>query len=187
MLDLPFKALAFATDLVGLTARKDPDRQLGSAHDFSFTSIRGEPLALAAFSGRALLVVNTASKCGFTSQLKGLQELHDRYQERGLTVLGVPSNDFAGQEPGSETEIQSFCELNYGVSFQMTAKVSVSGAQAHPLFPWLRDQLGALSVPRWNFYKYLIDADGHAVDWFASTTAPTTGPLIRAIEGVLPE
>ena len=187
MLDIPFKALAFATDLVGLTGRKDPDRQSGSAHDFTFTSIRGEPLPLADYAGRAVLVVNTASKCGFTSQLKGLQELHDRYGDRGFTVVGVPSNDFAGQEPGSETEIQSFCELNYGVSFPMTAKVHVSGAEAHPLFPWIREQLGPLSAPRWNFYKYLIDGEGHAVNWFASTTAPTAGPLVRAVEGVLPD
>ena len=187
MLDLPFKALTFATDLVGLTGRKAPDRQTGSAHDFSFTGIRGETLALSDYRGRALLVVNTASKCGFTSQLKGLQEIYDTYKNRGLTILGVPSNDFADQEPGSEAEIESFCELNYGVSFPMTAKQQVSGADAHPLFGWLREQLGGLSAPRWNFYKYLIDPDGHAVDWFASMTAPTTGSVVRAIEGVLPD
>lgn len=187
MLDLPFKALTFATDLVGLTGRKAPDQQSGSAHDFSFTDIRGNTLALSDFAGRALLVVNTASKCGFTSQLKGLQEVYDTYRQRGFVVLGVPSNDFAGQEPGNESDIASFCELNYGVSFPMTAKQRVSGSNAHPLFGWIREQLGLLSAPRWNFYKYLIDPNGHAVDWFASTTAPNAGPLVRGIEAVLPD
>ncbi len=186
MLDLPFKALTFATDLVGLTGRKAPSSQSGSAHDFSFTDIRGTDLPLAGFAGRALLVVNTASKCGFTKQLQGLQEIYDTYRERGFVVLGVPSNDFAGQEPGSEADIQSFCELNYGVSFPMTAKQRVSGTDAHPLFSWLGEQLGMLSAPRWNFYKYLIDPDGHAIDWFASTTPPASGSVVRAIEAVLP-
>ena len=187
MLDLPFKALTFATELVGLTGRTPPEKQSGSAHDFSFTSIRGASLPLSDFAGKTVLIVNTASKCGFTGQLDGLQQIHETYKERGFTVLGVPSNDFGGQEPGSEGEIESFCQINYGVSFPMTAKEHVSGPNAHPVFVWMRDQLGGLTAPRWNFYKYLIDPDGHAVDWFASTTRPTASTLTRAIEAALPD
>ena len=153
---------------------------------FSFTSIDGQPLSLADYRGKAVLVVNTASRCGFTHQYAGLQTLWETYRDRGLVVLGVPSNDFGAQEPGSETEIKEFCIVNFNIDFPMTEKQVVSGANAHPFYQWSGEQLGVLSKPKWNFYKILLDSDGNAVDWFASTTGPDANKLIAAIESVLP-
>lgn len=157
-----------------------------SAHQFDFTAIDGSPLPLSQFEGKAVLVVNTASFCGFTGQYEGLQALWEEYRDRGLVVLGVPSNDFGGQEPGTAEEIKAFCTVNYAIDFPMTEKVTVKGSDAHPFYRWASDQLGAMSKPRWNFYKILIDPDGKAVAWFASTTKPRSGKLRRAVEEALP-
>ena len=119
-----------------------------------------------------LLVVNTASKCGFTPQYKGLEALYKKYKDRGLVIIGVPSNDFGQQEPGTPQEIKHFCELNYGVTFPMTSKQVVSGKDAHPFYQWAHEVLGFNSAPKWNFHKYLIDISGKPVDYFASTTTP---------------
>jgi glutathione peroxidase len=125
----------------------------GSAHTFTFKSINREDIInLSDFSGRAVLVVNTASRCGFTSQYNGLQSLWTKYKDRGLVVLGVPSNDFGGQEPGTEKEIQSFCTVNFDIDFPMTEKQVVSGKSAHPFYIWAAQELGTLSKPRWNFF-----------------------------------
>lgn len=157
----------------------------GSAHAFTFTSIEGEALPLSRFAGQTVLVVNTASQCGFTHQYAGLQDLWRRYRDRGLVVLGVPSNDFGGQEPGTEAEIKTFCEVNFDVDFPMTAKVQVTGEGAHPFYRWAADQFGVMAKPRWNFHKYLIGPDGRAVDWFSTATAPTADTVIQAIEAQL--
>jgi glutathione peroxidase len=159
----------------------------GTAHDFAFTAIDGSPLPLSQFAGRAVLVVNTASRCGFTGQYDGLQRLWQRYRDRGLTVLGVPSNDFAGQEPGSEQDIRAFCTTGFGVDFPLTAKVHVRGSSAHPFYRWAGDRFGVLARPRWNFHKYLIGPDGQPATWFSSMTAPTAGRLVRAVEAALPK
>lgn len=159
----------------------------GSSHVFTFKSINGEEsIKLSDFSGKAVLVVNTASRCGFTSQYNGLQSLWEKYKDRGLVVLGVPSNDFGSQEPGTEKEIKNFCTVNFNVNFPMTEKQVVSGKSAHPFYIWAAKELGALSKPRWNFFKILIDGDGKAVDWFASNTSPTSSKVISAIESILP-
>ncbi len=152
-----------------------------TAHDFTFENIEGGPLPLADFAGQPILLVNTASMCGFTPQYEALQTLWSQYRDRGLVVLGVPSDDFGGQEYGSTAEIKQFCEINYGIDFPMTEKVAVKGDDAHPYYQWVRTQ-GRLMVPRWNFHKHLIDADGNIVDWFASTTAPDSRKVIDAIE-----
>ncbi len=157
-----------------------------TAYDFDFTSIDGQPMPLSQYKGKAILVVNTASFCGFTGQYEGLQALWDEYRDRGLVVLGVPSNDFGGQEPGTAEEIKAFCTVNYAVDFPMTEKVAVKGADAHPFYRWTAQELGAMSKPRWNFYKILISPDGRPVKWFASTTSPRSGKLRRAVEEVLP-
>jgi len=157
-----------------------------TAHDFSFAAIEGGALPLSDFSGRAVLVVNTASRCGFTRQYGDLQALWSRYRDRGLVVLGVPSNDFGGQEPGTETEIKTFCEVNFDVDFPMTEKVHVSGETAHPFYDWARQELGALAKPRWNFHKYLVAPDGRLVDWFSTPTSPLSKRVIRAVEANLP-
>ena len=134
-----------------------------------------------------MLVVNTASKCGFTSQYRGLQALHRKYADRGLTILGVPSNDFGAQEPGSADEIQDFCEAHFGIEFPLTEKVQVAGDDAHPFFRWAAQEMGPLAQPRWNFHKYLIAPDGRLVDWFSSATEPEAVSVCHSIETNLPQ
>lgn len=156
-----------------------------SAYDFSFTSIDGDPLPLSTYQGKTVLIVNTASRCGFTRQYGDLQSVWQTYRDRGLVVLGVPSNDFGNQEPGTEAEIKRFCEVNFNVDFPMTEKVTVKGAGAHPFYQWAAQTLGPQAVPGWNFHKYLIGPTGELVDWFASPVAPTSGAVTSAIEGQL--
>lgn len=157
-----------------------------SAHDFAFTSIEGGELPLSRFAGKAVLVVNTASRCGFTHQYSGLQSLWSRYRDRGLVVLGVPSNDFGGQEPGSEAEIKEFCEVNFSVDFPMTAKVHVRGDEAHPFYRWAVAKLGQDAAPQWNFHKFLVTPDGRLVSWFSTRTPPESEAVTKAVEAVLP-
>jgi glutathione peroxidase len=157
-----------------------------SAHAFSFTGIDGTPLPLASFAGKAVMVVNTASRCGFTGQYSELQALWDRYRDRGLVVVGVPSNDFGGQEPGTEAEIKTFCAVNFDVDFPLTMKQHVTGERAHPFYRWAAAELGAGAKPRWNFHKYLIAPDGRLADWFSTMTPPTAQRVIEAVEALLP-
>jgi glutathione peroxidase len=156
-----------------------------SAHDFSFTSIDGGPLPLADLKGKAVLVVNTASKCGLTPQYAGLQSLWRTYKDRGLVVLGVPCNDFGGQEPGSEADVKAFCATNYSVDFPMTSKNKVVGEAAHPLYKWAEAEAGEAAVPQWNFHKLLIGKDGTLKATFASGVTPDDGSLVAAVEGAL--
>ena len=156
-----------------------------TAHDFVFENIEGGELRLADYAGKAILLTNTASMCGFTPQYEALQALWEEYEPRGLVVIGVPSRDFGGQEYGSSAKIKQFCEINYGIDFPMTEAVKVKGEDAHPYYDWVREQ-GRMMVPRWNFHKHLIDADGRIVDWFASTTAPDSRKVKAAIEAILP-
>ncbi len=146
-----------------------------SLSDFSAPAIDGTGTDLSTYDGKVVLVVNTASQCGFTGQYKGLQELHDTYADQGLVVLGFPCDQFGNQEPGSEDEIASFCERNFGVDFPLFAKVDVNGDAAHPLFAWLRKEKGGLlgGKIRWNFTKFLIGRDGTVISRHAPTTEPT--------------
>ncbi len=157
-----------------------------SIHDFSATSIDGVERQLADYKGNVVLVVNTASQCGFTPQYKGLEELYKTYVDRGLVVLGFPCDQFGHQEPGDESEIASFCELNFGVTFPLFAKVDVNGANAHPLFEFLRTEKGGLigNKIRWNFTKFLVDAEGNVVQRYGSTTTPES--IADDIEALLP-
>lgn len=173
-------ALLFST--IPASAQESADK---TAYDFSFTSIDGEPLPLSEFAGKVILVVNTASKCGFTGQYAGLQELYDMHKDAGLVVLGVPSNDFGGQEPGSEAEIKEFCQNTYAVTFPMTEKVSVSGDEAHPFYKWARKIVGWPGAPKWNFHKYVVARDGSLVDYFSSMTAPDSANLKLKLEDEL--
>ncbi|MFM9889671.1 MAG: glutathione peroxidase [Rickettsiales bacterium] len=162
------------------------EAQKGSAYDYQFTAlIGGKPMLLSQFKGKVLLVVNTASECGFTPQYEGLEKLYETYKDKGLVVLGVPSNDFGGQEPGDSAQIAHFCKLNYGVTFPMAAKEVVSGHGAHPFYAWASDTLGFGTAPKWNFHKYLIGRDGKLVDYFNSTTAPDADRLTKAVEAAL--
>jgi glutathione peroxidase len=142
--------------------------------DFKATRLDGTPEDLATYDGKVVLVVNTASQCGFTPQLEGLEKLYEDYADQGLVVLGFPCNQFGGQEPGSAEEIGAFCQKNYGVTFPMFEKVDVNGDDAHPLFQWLREEQGGLmgSKIKWNFTKFLINRDGQVVDRFGPTTKP---------------
>ena len=157
-----------------------------SVYDYTLPSIDGGELDLAVFEGQPLLLVNTASQCGFTQQYEGLQSLWETYRSRGLVVIGVPSNDFGGQEPGAREEIKEFCSVNFDVDFPMSDKVVVRGANAHPIYQWLAATLGDPSRPRWNFYKYLIDAKGQPVAYFSSMTRPNSSKITTAIEAALP-
>ena len=161
------------------------DASVDSAFAFNFESLEGKPMPLSEFAGRPMVVVNTASKCGFTPQYAGLEALWRANRDRGLVVLGVPSNDFGGQEPGTATEIGAFCERRFGVDFPLTEKVHVIGKEAHPLFRWIADKGGFVARPHWNFYKYLIGRDGRLVDWFSSVTAPGSKRFGDAVERLL--
>ena len=156
-----------------------------NAYQFSFKSIEGEPMPLSNFKGKVILVVNTASQCGFTSQYSGLVELSKKYRTEGLVVLAVPSNDFGGQEPGTSNEIKTFCEITFGVDFPITEKTSVSGSDPHPFYQWAKTELGARAKPRWNFHKYVVGRDGELVDWFSSITSPKSSRLTKSIERAL--
>lgn len=153
-----------------------------TAWSFSFTSIDGKPMPLSDFRGKVLLVVNTASFCGFTKQYRALQELHAEYEGQGFAVIGVPSNDFGGQEPKAAGEIKEFCEGMFGVTFPLTDKTVVSGSDAHPFYKWARDASGWLNAPKWNFHKYLVGRDGRLVTSFYSQTAPNSERVMNAIE-----
>ncbi|MFC3077582.1 glutathione peroxidase [Phenylobacterium terrae] len=157
----------------------------GSAYDFTFTTIDGKPLPLSTFKGKAILVVNTASKCGLTPQYEGLQSLYADMKAEGLVVLGVPCNQFAGQEPGTEAEIQEFCQTNFDVDFPMTAKVDVKGEGAHPFYVWARERLGDEAEPVWNFHKILIGKDGQPVKAFGPRTEPRDDMVKDAIGAAL--
>jgi glutathione peroxidase len=158
-----------------------------SVYDFSAQSLGGKPRRMSEFKGKVLLVVNTASKCGFTPQYAGLEQLYEKYKDRGLVVLGFPSNQFGDQEPGPDSEIAEFCQVNYGVTFPMFAKVDVNGDGAHPLFKYLtstkKGVLGSQAI-KWNFTKFLVGRDGKVLERYAPTTKPEDiGPDIEKALG----
>ena len=153
--------------------------------DFKINSINGEELDLSIFENKTILLVNVASKCGFTKQYDGLQKLYDDYKDKGLVVIGVPSNQFGGQEPGTETEIKNFCETNFNITFPMTSKYDVKGSKAHPIYIWANDTFGKSTVPKWNFHKILINKYGKIEDTFASFTSPMSKKIINKLDQIL--
>jgi glutathione peroxidase len=157
-----------------------------SAYDFEALDIAGKPVKLRQFKGKPLLIVNTASACGFTPQYKGLQALHEQYASQGLVVLGFPCNQFGAQESGSNEEIASFCEMNFGVSFPLMGKIEVNGVQAAPLYQWLTSQapglLGSKAI-KWNFTKFLVGRDGQVIKRYAPQDNPKS--IAQDIEGAL--
>lgn len=159
---------------------------MSTVFDFALRALDGKPLPLSAYSGSVLLIVNTASHCGFTPQYAGLQALHERFADRGLVVIGAPCNQFGGQEPGSETEIAEFCQSRFSVTFPMAEKVEVNGPNAHPLFAYLTKAapgLAGTTAIKWNFTKFLVGRDGRLIERFAPTTSPES--LASAIEALL--
>ena len=159
---------------------------MSTVYDFDALQINGKSVALSQFKGKAMLIVNTASACGFTPQFAGLEELHKTYGKKGLVVLGFPCNQFGAQDAGSNGEIAEFCQLNYGVSFPMMAKIDVNGAKAHPLYQWLAAEapgvLGSTSI-KWNFTKFLVGKDGSVLKRYAPTDTPAS--LAQDIEVAL--
>jgi glutathione peroxidase len=159
---------------------------MASIYDFSAKTLQGKDVPLADYRGKPLLIVNTASRCGFTPQYEGLEKLYKEHQDKGLVVLGFPCNQFGAQEPGSEDEIGAFCQVNYGVTFPMFSKIEVNGAHAHPLFAFLKAEkpgvLGTQNI-KWNFTKFLVDRGGHVVGRFAPATKPKD--IEKAIAKVL--
>ena len=152
-----------------------------SIYDVEMNSLTGDSLKFKAFSGKKLLIINVASECGFTKQYEELQQLHERYKDQ-LVVLGVPCNQFGGQEPGTADDIQSFCKVNYGVTFPLTEKIDVKGEQQHPLYQWLTQKTlngKKSSSVKWNFQKYLIDEEGNLIDYYYSITKPMSKKITK--------
>lgn len=180
--------LATGALMLGLAAKQLYAQASSLPFDWSaqpLTAIDGSPLPPELFAGKAVLVVNSASRCGFTPQYAGLQALWERYRDRGLVVLAVPSNDFGGQEPGSNREIAGFCERHFKIDFPMTEKAAVTGPGAHPIFAWAERVSGGKATPQWNFYKLIIDRRGTLVAWFTSMTKPSSTALAEKIESAL--
>jgi glutathione peroxidase len=159
-------------------------------YDHQVKTLQGEPTSLKAHAGKALLIVNVASKCGLTPQYRGLEELHEKYAARGFAVLGFPCNQFGGQEPGTAEQIETFCSTTYGVTFPMLEKVEVNGTSRHPIYTELTavpDSSGKAGDIQWNFEKFLVSADGKSVQRFRPRTEPSDPALIAAIEASLPK
>jgi len=184
------KAAAIVTTIISLffaTYLTTPNSKImnskPSVYDISITGLTGEKIDLSTFKGKKILIVNTASECGFTKQFADLQKLHEKYQDK-LVIIGVPCNQFGGQEPGNSQEIQSFCQVNYGVTFLMTEKVDVKGDKQHPLYQWLtKMELNGVksSSVKWNFQKYLIDEQGNLLDYYFSITNPMSSKITKQL------
>ena len=154
-------------------------------YDLKIKSITGDELNIVEMKGKTVLLVNVASKCGFTKQYEELQQLYDNFKDKGLIVIGIPSNQFGGQEPGSESEIKNFCETNFNITFPMTSKYDVKGDNAHPIYLWAKETYGNSTVPKWNFHKILINKEGKVEDTFVSFTNPLSKKIIKKLEQIL--
>jgi glutathione peroxidase len=152
------------------------------AYEFSFNDLDGSQMKLSEYKDKIIVIVNVASQCGFTNQYEDMQTMWDKYQNKGLIIIGVPSNDFGNQEPGSSSEIKNFCEAKFGITFPMTEKVSVKGSDAHPFYLWAKEDYGSGAVPKWNFHKIVIGKNGKIIDTFASITKPTSKKFVKLIE-----
>jgi len=171
---MPIMALFSQTNIKSKIKDSEGKIAKQSFYDFSAKSITGKDISMSDYKGKVVVVVNVASKCGFTPQYEGLQELYQNHKEEGLVILGFPSNQFANQEPGSNEDIADFCTLNYGVTFPMFSKIDVNGKDAHPLYQFMKSQQSGFpgDAIKWNFTKFLIDKEGNVVERFASTTKP---------------
>ena len=156
----------------------------GTAYDYEFNSIDGDLIKLSQYKGKVILVVNVASRCGYTPQYGDLQALWAKYKSKNLVVLGVPTNNFR-QEPGNNREIKNFCETNFGITFPMTEKIDVIGSNSHPFYKWARKDYGIGAVPKWNFHKILIGKNGKVEETFSSLTKPSSRKLIKVIEDLI--
>ena len=153
----------------------------GVAYDYKFNNIDGGQIKLSDYKDKIIVIVNVASRCGFTPQYEDLQSLHNSYKDKNLVVIGVPTNNFK-QEPGSNDQIKDFCETNFGITFPMTEKINVIGSNSHPFYKWAKDDFGISAIPKWNFHKIIIGKDGKVADTFASITNPSSKKFINFIE-----
>jgi glutathione peroxidase len=155
------------------------------AYDFTFNDLDGSDLNLNEYKGKIIVIVNVASQCGFTNQYEDMQNIWEKYQEKNIVMIGVPSNDFGSQEPGNNTEIKNFCEAKFGITFPMTEKVIVKGENAHPFFLWAKKNFGKKAVPKWNFHKIIINKEGKIAETFSSITKPTSKKFIKTLENLI--
>ena len=155
------------------------------AYDFNFNDLDGNILSLSEYKNKIIIVVNVASQCGFTNQYEDMQNIWEKYQKKGIIILGIPSNDFGNQEPGNSKAIKNFCESKFGITFPMTEKISVKGEKAHPFYKWAKKNYGILAVPKWNFHKIIIDKSGKVSEAFSSITNPSSKKFIKTIENLL--
>ena len=155
------------------------------AYDFNFKDLDGTPLNLSEYRGKVIVAINVASQCGFTSQYEDMQQVWEKYRSKGIIILGIPSNDFGKQEPGSNEDIKNFCEAKFGISFPMTEKVSVKGSEAHPFYIWARENYGKSAIPKWNFHKIIIDKNGKIAETFSSITNPSSKKFIKILEKLI--
>ena len=156
----------------------------GTAYDYEFNSIDGKIIKLSQYKEKVIVVVNVASRCGYTSQYEDLQTLWSKYKDKNLVILGIPTNNFR-QEPGNNKEIKNFCETNFGITFPMTEKISVIGNNAHPFYKWARKDYGIGAIPKWNFHKIIIGKDGKVAETFSSITKPSSKKFIKVIENLI--
>jgi len=155
------------------------------AYEFNFKDLDGSLLKLSEYKGKVIVAINVASQCGFTSQYEDMQQIWEKYQSKGIIILGIPSNDFGQQEPGSNEDIKNFCEAKFGISFPMTEKVSVKGSDAHPFYIWARENHGKSAIPKWNFHKIIIDKNGKISETFSSITNPSSKKFIKILEKLI--
>ena len=155
------------------------------AYEFNFKDLDGSSLKLSEYKGKVIVAINVASQCGFTSQYEDMQQIWEKYQSKGIIILGIPSNDFGQQEPGSNEDIKNFCEAKFGISFPMTEKVSVKGSDAHPFYIWARENHGKSAIPKWNFHKIIIDKNGKIAETFSSITNPSSKKFIKILEKLI--
>ena len=155
------------------------------AYDFKFKDLDGSVLNLSEFKDKVIIVVNVASQCGFTKQYVDMQKIWEKYEKKNLVMIGVPSNDFGNQEPGSNSEIKNFCEAKFGITFPVTEKVSVKGSQAHPFYVWAEKNYGKSAIPKWNFHKIIINKSGKVADTFSSITNPSSKKFINVLEKLI--
>ena len=176
-----FKLFLMILSMIFSTKSMSSDK---SFHDFNIESISGGDISLSDYKNKVVLLVNTASQCGFTPQYAGLQKIYDRYKDDGFVVLGVPSDDF-NQELSSDDDVKKFCEIRYGVNFPLTSIQKIKGDSAHPLYKWISGNTSVIGQPRWNFHKYLISKEGQVLNWFSSMTSPTSDGLLKQVEQAL--
>ena len=156
-----------------------------NAYNFSFNSIDGKKISLKEFKGKPILIVNTASLCGFTYQYSDIELLYKKYKQNGLIVIGIPSNDFGNQELSSNKKVKEFCNINFNISFSLTEITNIKGESGHSFFKWIKKEAGFLAFPKWNFYKYLINKDGLLAKWYASTTNPSSTKITTEIDKII--